>query len=125
LPKSAKVLIAYTKELDRTHIIDYQFEVTLKENKNHEEYFINIIRNNANVIMQSEFSHNLRKKFKWSEQTIKKILTDEVYIGNLVQFKTTTVSYKNHTVIKNDDEDRIRKDNYRTIYSTFFIFNKH
>ncbi len=111
LPKSAKVLIAYTKELDRTHIIDYQFEVTLKENKNHEEYFINIIRNNANVIMQSEFSHNLRKKFKWSEQTIKKILTDEVYIGNLVQFKTTTVSYKNHTVIKNDDEDRIRKDN--------------
>ena len=27
------------------------------------------------------------------------ILKDEVYIGNLIQFKTTTVSYKNHTKI--------------------------
>ena len=65
----------------------------------------------SNGISQSEFSHNLRKKFKWCSQTIKKILTDEVYIGNLVQFKTTTVSYKNNTIIKNDEEDRIRKDN--------------
>ncbi|MCX4365659.1 MAG: recombinase family protein [Bacilli bacterium] len=111
LPKTAKVLISYTKELDRTHIIDYQFEVTLKENRAQEEFLINIIMNKANGILKSEFSHNLRKKFKWSSQTVKKILTDEVYIGNLVQFKTTTVSYKNHTVIKNDDEDRIRKDN--------------
>ncbi len=111
IPKTAKVIAAYIKELDRTHIIDYQFEITLKENKAHDEYFINILKNNANGISQSEFTPNIRKKFKWSSQTIKKILTDEVYIGNLVQFKSTTVSYKNHTVIKNDEEDRIRKDN--------------
>ncbi len=111
LPKTTKVLVAYTKKLDRTHVIDYQFEITLKENRNHEKYFINIIKNNANGILQSEFTYNLRKKFKWCGQTIKKILTDEVYIGNLVQFKTTTVSYKNHKIIKNDNEDRIRKEN--------------
>lgn len=29
----------------------------------------------------------------------------------MVQFKSTTVSYKNHTVVWNDDEIRIRKDN--------------
>ena len=29
----------------------------------------------------------------------------------MVQFKSTTVSYKNHTVVWNDDETRIRKDN--------------
>ena len=32
----------------------------------------------------------------------------------MVQFKTTTVSYKNHTVVYNDDEDRIRKNDTHT-----------
>lgn len=111
IPKSAKVIATYTKELDRTHLTHYQLELILKENRSHDKYFINIISNKANGIKKSYFFHSLRKKFKWSQQTIKKILTDEVYIGNLVQFKTTTISYKNHKVIYNDDDDKIRKNN--------------
>lgn len=110
IPKTAKVIVTYTKELDRTHTTDYQLEITLKENRVHDRYYVNISRNNANGILESDFTPTIRKKFKWCEQTIKKILSDEVYIGNLVQFKSTTVSYKNHTIIKNDDEERIRKN---------------
>ncbi len=110
LPKNTTVIAVFIKELDRTHTIHYQFEITLKENRLHEKYFINI-RHNNNKILHSSFIYNIRKKFKWCSQTIKKILTDEVYIGNLVQFKTTTVSYKNHTVIYNDKDEMIRCNN--------------
>lgn len=110
IPKTTKVIVAYTKELDRTHTTKYQLEITLKENRNHDKYYVNIIRNDANGILESDFAPTIRKKFKWSEQTIKKILKDEVYIGNLIQFKTTTVSYKNHTIIHNGKEERIRKN---------------
>lgn len=110
IPKTAKVIAAYTKELDRTHVINYQLEITLKENRIHDQYYVNIFKNNANGILVSDFTSTIRKKFKWSEQSIKKILKDEVYIGNLVQFKSTTVSYKNHTIIYNEEEERIRKD---------------
>lgn len=111
IPKTAKVIISYTKELDRTHTINYQFEITLKENREHEDYYINICGKATDEIKKSDFIHNIRKKFKWSSSTIRTLLTDEVYIGNMVQFKSTTVSYKNHTVVWNDDETRIRKDN--------------
>ncbi len=111
IPKTAKVIATLTKELDRTHLIHYQFEIKLKENLKHEKYYFNILgyvdNKNTNLI----FEKNIRRKMKWSEQSIKKILKDEVYIGNMVQFKTTTVSYKNHTLIKNADKDRIRKNN--------------
>ena len=111
IPKTAKVIISHTKELDRTHTINYQFEITLKENREHEDYYINICGKATDEIKKSDFIHNIRKKFKWSSSTIRTLLTDEVYIGNMVQFKSTTVSYKNHTVVWNDDETRIRKDN--------------
>ena len=110
IPNTATVIAVYVKELDRTHIFNYQLEVTLKENRKHEEFFVHIKTNNKKLI-NSSFSYNIRKKFQWSPQTIKKILTDEVYIGNLIQFKTTTVSYKNHTLIHNNEEDMIRKNN--------------
>ncbi len=110
IPKTAKVIATITKELDRTHTINYQLEISLKENRDHIDYYVIINRNNANGIVNSEFTHNIRKKFQWSSQSVRKILADEFYIGNTVQYKTTTVSYKNHTVIKNDEEDQIRKD---------------
>lgn len=38
---------------------------------------------------------------KWSQDTIARILKNEVYIGNLVQGKKTYISYKNHkTIVK-------------------------
>ena len=57
-----------------------------------------------NIDVDLDFKINIRRKLKWSSQTIKSILKDEVYIGNMVQFKTTTVSYKNHTLVYNDEE---------------------
>ncbi len=111
IPKTATCIATITKELDRTHITYYQFEIKLKENLKHEKYYFDIKGYVDNENINLVFEKNIRRKMKWSEQSIKKILKDEVYIGNMVQFKTTTVSYKNHTIIKNDDEDRIRKNN--------------
>lgn len=110
IPKTAKVIAVYAKELDRTHTFSYQFEVTLKENREHNHYNFNIIKNNCEC-EKSNFTYQIRKKFVWNPETIKKILKDEVNIGNLVQFKTTTVSYKNHTVIKNGEDKIIKVNN--------------
>ena len=41
-----------------------------------------------------------RNQIKWNVNAIKTILTNQVYIGNLVQGKRTTVSYKNHKIKK-------------------------
>ncbi len=111
IPKTTTCIATVTKNLDRTHIINYQFEIKLKENLKHEKYYFEIKHHVDNKNTNLIFEKNIRRKMKWSEQSIKKILKDEVYIGNMVQFKTTTVSYKNHTIIKNDEEDRIRKNN--------------
>ena len=44
-----------------------------------------------------------RDKIKWNAKAIKNILSNELYIGNLIQGKRTTISYKNHK-IKNKDK---------------------
>lgn len=41
---------------------------------------------------------------KWSSQAIYRILSNEVYCGNLVQGRRTTVNYKLHKVIQKDAE---------------------
>ncbi len=103
LPKNTTCLITSINFLDKDFIINYQLEITLKENKKHLIYYFNVLTNN-NIYKNIK----IRKKYLWSMQTIKKILTNEFYIGNLVQFKTTTVSYKNHTVIHNHQKDWIK-----------------
>ncbi len=45
--------------------------------------------------------------YSWSKSTIGKILTNETYIGNVVQNRTTSVSYKNHTIIYRPKEEWI------------------
>lgn len=47
----------------------------------------------------------------WSEITITHILKNEVYIGNMVQFKTGVVSYKNHSIRAKPEETWIRCEN--------------
>ena len=46
----------------------------------------------------------------WTENTIKGMVRNEVYIGNLVACKTGTVSYKNHKQIRKDSEDWVRAE---------------
>lgn len=47
----------------------------------------------------------------WSVETIKRILRNQIYIGNLAQLRTTTVSYKNHKVIQKDKDDWVIIEN--------------
>jgi DNA invertase Pin-like site-specific DNA recombinase len=46
----------------------------------------------------------------WNESTIKVIIKNEAYIGNLVQGKVGTVSYKDHRQINKPKEEWIRAD---------------
>ncbi len=43
----------------------------------------------------------------WSDATVRRILTSEVYIGNLVQKKNEVISYKIHTAKQVDKQNRI------------------
>ncbi len=52
-------------------------------------------------------SHHL-----WSCSTVKQIITNPIYLGHLVQMRTTTVSYKNKKTVKRDPEDMV------TVYNT-------
>jgi len=47
-------------------------------------------------------------KYKWSTSTIGRMLTSEIYIGNLTQLKMKRESFKNHKVINVAKEDWVR-----------------
>lgn len=111
IPKNATCIATNIEELDNTHEIFYEFEVSLKENKQHINYYYKVYPTSINKDVDLNYIIQIRNKHQWSDRTIKKIITDEVYIGNMVQFKTTTVSYKNHTVIHNDKKDWIKVEN--------------
>lgn len=111
IPNDVTCIATITETLDRTHSINYQFELMLEENVEHNEYFFDVpyvVNDEKSVI---DYNVVIRKKYKWCQQMIKKILTDEVYIGNLVQSKTTNISYKNKKKIKKDPSDWIRVEN--------------
>jgi DNA invertase Pin-like site-specific DNA recombinase len=44
----------------------------------------------------------------WNESSVKVILRNEVYIGNMVQGKSGTVSYKNHKLVGKPEETWVR-----------------
>ncbi|MVB09656.1 hypothetical protein CAFE_03180 [Caprobacter fermentans] len=44
----------------------------------------------------------------WSDITVKEFLSNEAYIGNTVQFKTGSISYKNHKRVDKPQENWIR-----------------
>ncbi|MBQ8942184.1 MAG: recombinase family protein, partial [Firmicutes bacterium] len=47
----------------------------------------------------------------WSPSVLRVMLKNPIYLGHLVQLKTTTVSYKNHKILKNDPEDMVVIEN--------------
>lgn len=49
-----------------------------------------------------------RVNHKWADATVKNIVRNEVYIGNMVQGKTGTVSYKNKKLINKPEDEWIR-----------------
>jgi len=65
-----------------------------------------------------------REKIKWNTNAIKTILTNEVYLGHLVQGKRTTVSYKNRKIRKKDKNEWIRRENTHEAIIDKETFNK-
>lgn len=104
-------IIICTKEIQYKQTIFYQLDIELKENKKQFEYYFLFQHYKNKKLCTINFDFKIRKKYKWSIQTIKNILSNEFYIGNLVQFKSTHVSYKNHTVIHNDKSKWIYANN--------------
>lgn len=103
LPTTLTFIAIHIKELQFSQSLFFNFDIQIKNNHQHQIYYFNFL-----YPKQFRFNIIIRKKYNWSIQTIKKILTNEFYIGNLVQFKSTHVSYKNHTVIHNDKTKWIR-----------------
>ncbi len=59
---------------------------------------------------------------KWSSTTISRILTDEIYIGNMVQGKRTTVNYKVNSLVKKSNDEWVRVENTHEPIITNNIF---
>lgn len=55
-------------------------------------------------------SSKLREDIKWSSSSVKRILTNEVYLGHLIQGKRTTISYKNHKIKNKNKDEWIKVD---------------
>lgn len=69
-------------------------------------------------------SSKKREDILWSPNAIKNILTNEVYIGNLIQGKRTTISYKNHKIISKDHNKWLKVLNTHEPIIKEEIFNK-
>lgn len=65
-----------------------------------------------------------REEIKWSANAIKSILTNEIYLGNLVQGKRSTISYKNKKIINKPQCEWIRKENTHEAIIDKEVFNK-
>ena len=64
-----------------------------------------------NVKTPSQIAGKKNSGFVWHGKTIKKILTNKAYIGNIEQIKESTVSVVSKKRIKNDDSRRILVEN--------------
>ncbi len=54
----------------------------------------------------------------WSKETVRRLLSNPIYLGTLAQQRRTTVSYKNHKIIFKDKEDWVVvEDNHEPIIS--------
>ena len=69
-------------------------------------------------------SNRPREEIKWTTNAIKTILTNELYLGHLIQGKRTTVSYKNHKIKNKDKSEWIRTLNTHEAIIDEETFNK-
>lgn len=74
----------------------------------------------------SNYINNMRieKTYYWTNTTIRKILKNEVYIGNLVQGKQRTKSFKCRQRISLDENDWITVENSHDAIIDFETWNK-
>ena len=77
-----------------------------------------------NGIKLNVVSNKSREQIKWNANAIKRILTNELYLGHLIQGKRTTVSYKNHKIINKPKTEWIRYENTHEAIIDECIFRK-
>ena len=65
-----------------------------------------------------------REEIKWSTGAVKTILTNELYLGHLIQGKRTTVSYKNHKIKRKDKSTWVKVENTHEAIIDEETFNK-
>ena len=74
-----------------------------------------LITNKINILSFSKINlkenNTIECTYKWRPTTIGRMLSNEVYIGNLVQNKTGSVSYKIHKLVPKPKEEWIRCEN--------------
>lgn len=69
IPKNATCIALYVNKLDRTHEVNYELELELKENKEQREFFIKTFGLLNNLERPVRFVTQIRNKYNWSEQT--------------------------------------------------------
>lgn len=69
-------------------------------------------------------SNRPREEIKWTTNAIKTILTNEVYLGHLIQGKRTTISYKNHKIKNKNKSEWIKILNTHEAIIDEETFNK-
>ncbi|MBQ6555219.1 MAG: recombinase family protein, partial [Firmicutes bacterium] len=74
--------------------------------------------NSENIPIPSDYYYNKigkrnprRTKHLWGASNLRRMLSNPVYLGHLVQLKTTTVSYKNHKKVNREPEDMVIIEN--------------
>ncbi len=67
--------------------------------------------NEKGIANPSDYRRHSLNKGLWIDSTVRRVLTNELYIGNLVQKKNETVSYKIHVSRRVEESRRIRINN--------------
>lgn len=117
---------------DESEIIRLIFKMALKGDG---RIKITKYLNDNNILCRKEIQrrkkHNLSldprmetSRYKWSTSTIGRILTNEVYIGNLTQLKTKRESFKNHKILNVKREDWVKCENTHEAIISIEQFNK-
>lgn len=91
--------------------------------------------NNNGILCRKELQRRNKRKlsldineveprYLWSTSTIARVLTNETYIGNLVQLKTTKLCFGNEKIITKAEEDYVRSYNTHEAIISIEDFNK-
>ncbi|MDD2208518.1 MAG: recombinase family protein [Bacilli bacterium] len=98
------------KEIFNLYLIGYGYQAIAKQLNERKIPCPSLYKHLKGYKLNVISSRNI-EDIKWSHNAIKTILTNEIYIGNLIQGKRTTVSYKNKKIVKKSKNRWVRIQN--------------
>mgnify|MGYP000306134400 CR=1 FL=1 len=83
------------------------------------------VLNREHILVPSDYYYHTigkpnpyRTSHLWGVSAVKRILRNPIYLGHLIQLRTTTVSYKNHKTVRRDENDwAVTENNHEAIIS--------